>query len=168
MVSPDECLFCKIARKEIPSKIIHEDKDVLAFLDINPASEGHALVISKKHASSMFDADDETLAKMISVVKKIATLAKENLRADGINVLQNNGRHAGQIVDHIHIHMIPRYENDGIMLKFPRNVAAAEHLDATVKKLAAEARREPPKEERHAPAVEKKKSLEDLDWEMEM
>ncbi len=114
------CIFCKIINGEIPSRKVYEDKDVLAFLDINPANPGHTLVMQKKHAGNILDADDESLGKAIVVAKIIAKKIKENLNADGINILQNTGRHAGQIVDHIHFHIIPRFANDSVIISYPK------------------------------------------------
>ncbi len=115
-----DCLFCKIIRGEIPSRKVYEDKDSVAFLDINPANPGHTLVMPKKHAENIFDADDELLGRVIVAAKVISKKIKESLNADGINVIQNNGRHAGQIVNHIHFHIIPRFANDTVIISYPQ------------------------------------------------
>lgn len=115
-----DCLFCKIVNGEIPSLKIYDDNDVYAFLDINPANLGHTLVIPKKHSTSIFDTNEKDLEKLIIVVKKLAEKIKEKTGADGINILQNNGQHAGQLVHHIHFHIIPRFANDSVMIRYPR------------------------------------------------
>ena len=109
----NECIFCKIVQKEIPATLLFEDEDVVVFMDIGPIVKGHALVISKKHYESVLDVSDELLAKMHCVAKRVAQAQVDGLNADGVNILQNNGEAAGQEVSHIHIHIIPRFENDG-------------------------------------------------------
>lgn len=108
-----DCIFCKIVNKEIPATVIFEDDDVLAFMDIGPIIKGHALVIPKNHYDSVTETPDEILAKMHITAKKIAAAQMNALGADGVNIMQNNGASAGQEVEHIHIHVIPRFENDG-------------------------------------------------------
>ena len=105
----NDCVFCAIAAGEIPSFKVYEDELVLAYLDINPFSKGHTLVIPKEHSSGLLDTSDETLAALISRVKKIAGHLKSALPCDGFNILQNNGEAAGQTVMHIHFHIVPRY-----------------------------------------------------------
>lgn len=110
----DNCIFCKIARGDIPSATLYEDEDLRVILDLGPASKGHALVIPKEHAANLFELSDETAQKVIVVAKKVAAKLKEGLCADGLNLVQNNGAAAGQTVDHFHMHLIPRYENDTV------------------------------------------------------
>ena len=105
----NNCIFCAIAAGEIPSFKIYEDDDVLAYLDINPFTEGHTLVIPKAHYVGLLDAPDSTLATLVSRVRQVATHLKEALPCDGFNILQNNGAAAGQTVPHIHFHIVPRY-----------------------------------------------------------
>jgi histidine triad (HIT) family protein len=105
----NDCVFCAIAAGEIPSFKVYEDELVLAYLDINPFSKGHTLVIPKEHSSGLLDTSDETLAALIARVKKIAGHLKSALPCDGFNILQNNGEAAGQTVMHIHFHIVPRY-----------------------------------------------------------
>lgn len=171
MVSTEECLFCKIVRNEVPSKKIYEDENVVAFLDINPAAEGHALVIPRKHAENVFTISEEDLANVCSVTKEIASRIKSRMNASGVNILQNNGRSAGQIVDHYHAHIVPRYDDDSVMIKFPRNVAAAEHLETTARKLSGEApeeKKQQPKEPEKIPEKKPEKGTRDLDLELEL
>ena len=108
-----DCIFCKIVAKEIPATILYEDDDVLVFMDIGPIIKGHALVISKKHYDPVTDTPDEILAKLHITAKRMATAQMNGLGADGVNIMQNNGKAAGQEVPHIHVHVIPRFEGDG-------------------------------------------------------
>ncbi len=104
----NDCIFCAIAAGEIPSCKIYEDELVLAYLDINPFSLGHTLVIPKAHSEGLLDTPDETLAAVIARVKKVAAHLKTALPADGFNILQNNGEAASQTVKHLHFHIVPR------------------------------------------------------------
>lgn len=108
----DNCVFCKIIDGQIPSTTVYEDQDFKAILDISPANKGHVIVLAKKHAENIFELEDDLAAKVFPVVKKVATAVKKTLNCDGINVLQNNGTAAGQTVFHLHIHIIPRYDDD--------------------------------------------------------
>lgn len=105
----NNCIFCAIAAGEIPSFKIYEDDMCLAYLDINPFSEGHTLVIPKSHSEGLLDTPCETLSALIKRVKKVASHIKSTLNADGFNILQNNGEAAGQTVKHIHFHIVPRF-----------------------------------------------------------
>lgn len=109
----EDCIFCKIARREIPATVIYNDQNILAFMDLNPIIKGHALVIPKKHYDPITATPDDLLAEMMAVAKKIAAAQEKGLRAEGINIVQNNGTCAGQAVPHIHIHVIPRFGDDG-------------------------------------------------------
>lgn len=106
-------IFEKIIAKEIPATIVYEDDEVLAFLDIGPIIKGHTLVIPKTCYDPITETPDELLAKLIAVAKKIASAQINGLGADGVNILQNNGAAAGQEVEHLHFHVIPRFKNDG-------------------------------------------------------
>ncbi|MBW3012313.1 HIT family protein [Candidatus Woesearchaeota archaeon] len=110
----DECIFCKIAKKEIPADVIYEDSNVMAFLDIMPISKGHALVIPKKHSENILDIGEEDLKKLIVGIKKTAKAVLKGTGAEGINVSMNNNRAAGQLVFHTHFHIIPRFSDDGL------------------------------------------------------
>lgn len=116
------CIFCKIARHEIPSYIVYEDKDVLAFLDIKPVSKGHTTIITKKHFTNISDSSEDILKKIIIAVKKVSNALMKVTKAKGFNVCVNNFRAAGQAINHLHFHIIPRYENDGLTIdKQPRS-----------------------------------------------
>ena len=107
-----DCLFCKIINKEIPSSIIYEDSDVLAFLDINPTTNGDTLIISKKHYKHFLEVPNEILVKMYEVAQKLYPMYKEKLHCDGITISHNTDY--GQEIKHFHIHFIPRYKDDGV------------------------------------------------------
>ncbi|RKM54995.1 MULTISPECIES: HIT family protein [unclassified Butyrivibrio] len=108
-----DCIFCKIANGEIPSNTIYEDDDFRVILDLGPATKGHALVLPKKHYADLFEIPEETVAGAAKVAKKVAGIMKEKLGCDGLNLVQNNGETAGQTVMHFHLHIIPRYKDDG-------------------------------------------------------
>ena len=109
-----ECIFCKIVAGEIPGiKVLDEDR-VLAFMDINPASQGHMLVVPKNHAENIFEISEADLSAVMSAVKRCAVAVKEALKAEGITVLQLNGKASDQLVTHLHVHIMPRWENDGM------------------------------------------------------
>lgn len=112
----DTCLFCNIVTGKIPSIKVYEDHDVLAFMDIKPVTQGHCLVIPKKHSENIFDIPDTDLHNVVSVTKKICQKVKDNLKADAIRLSQSNGRYAGQAIFHFHLHIIPRYKDDGVSM----------------------------------------------------
>ena len=109
----EETVFSQIIEKKKPAEIIYEDEEVLVFMDIGPIIKGHALVISKKHYDPITETPDDILAKLHLVAKRIAQAQMNGLGADGVNIVQNNGTAAGQEVSHIHVHVIPRFNNDG-------------------------------------------------------
>jgi histidine triad (HIT) family protein len=108
-----DCVFCRIRDGQIPAYKIYEDARTLAFMDINPLNAGHCLVVTKTHAATLFDASLEDLAAALAAVKKVAQAIREALQPDGMNLLQANGPAAFQSVPHFHIHVIPRWANDG-------------------------------------------------------
>ncbi len=130
------CIFCAIAKGEIPSFKIYEDDLVLAYLDINPFTKGHTLVIPKVHSSGLLDTSDETLASIISRVKKVAAHLKDALPCDGFNILQNNGQCAGQTVPHVHFHIVPRLGASAEDISFANHPGDMEHLKALAARLA--------------------------------
>jgi len=130
-----DCLFCKIIDNKLASKKIYEDDDNIAILDINPASPGHVLVIPKKHVENIFNVDNLDLRRTIEIVKLIAEKLKKELNTNNINIIVNNGRTAGQIVDHLHFHIVPRFENDKIDFRIPRYEMTQEQFDEIQKKL---------------------------------
>lgn len=108
----NDCIFCKIVKGELHCTPIYEDGLTLAFLDIGPLVQGHTLVIPKTHVDPMMAATPETLSACMNTVRHIATLLTNNLKADGVNVHQANGKAAGQVVPHLHFHVIPRFDDD--------------------------------------------------------
>lgn len=110
----DDCIFCKIAAGDIPSATIYEDADFRVILDIEPASNGHALILPKEHYANLYELDDELAAKAFVLAKKMITKLTDILGCEGYNVLQNNGSAAGQTVFHFHMHLIPRYAEDNV------------------------------------------------------
>lgn len=127
----DDCIFCKIAAGEIPSRKIYEDSDLIAIMDLNPTSKGHSLIIPKEHCTNIYDIDEDIAAKVMKTAKKLATKMTVALNCDGFNLLQNNGETAGQTMFHFHMHLIPRYKDaDNNMLKFTSVSFSDEEMDA--------------------------------------
>ena len=108
-----DCLFCKIANKEIPAKIVYEDDSGLAFLDIMPRSPGHTVVIPKQHAATLVELTDSGIAPLFAAVKRVDEILTEKLNPDGVTIGINQGKANGQEVGHLHIHLMPRSHNDG-------------------------------------------------------
>ena len=108
----DDCIFCKINKKEIPSYTIYEDDLFRVFLDIEPITNGHVLLVPKTHYENMFDLPEDMIPKIYETVKKVNDILKENLDCEGLTLIQNNG--LGQDVKHYHLHLIPRYPHDDI------------------------------------------------------
>lgn len=128
----NNCVFCSIIGHEIPSATIYEDEIVKAILDIAPSAKGHTVLIPKEHSADIYELPDETAAHILVVAKKIARALKEELNCDGINILQNNGRVAGQTVFHFHVHIIPRYEGDTVKIGWD----TLEYQEGEMQKLA--------------------------------
>lgn len=105
------CIFCRIVQKQVPSSLVFEDEKVMAFLDIRPLNEGHTLVIPKAHYESIFDIPKEHIAYLHGITKRIAFAVEKVTKADGISIIQQNGKAAGQDIFHLHVHVIPRYED---------------------------------------------------------
>lgn len=123
----NDCIFCKIANGEIPSSTIYEDDLFRVILDLSPATKGHALILPKKHMANIFEMDKETAEKVFVLASRIAKAMKEALNCDGLNIVQNNGEIAGQTVFHFHMHIIPRYNDDGQKINWvPKTSEAAE------------------------------------------
>jgi histidine triad (HIT) family protein len=125
MATDPDCIFCKIVAGEIPSHKIDEDDKTLAFMDINPWTRGHALVIPKEHSRNIYDADPADLAAAHVAAQRLAQRMRDRLGAEGINVLQSSEPVAMQTVFHTHVHVIPRYSGDG--LRMPAHPQPAEH-----------------------------------------
>ena len=108
-----DCVFCKIRDGEIPSLTVWEDERTLCFMDINPLNSGHCLVVTRAHAATLYDADDADLAAAMVTARRVALAIRSALQPDGLNLLQANGPAAFQSVPHFHLHLIPRWTNDG-------------------------------------------------------
>ncbi len=135
-MTQDNCIFCKIANGEIPSRTVYEDEDFRAILDLGPATQGHTLILPKEHAANLLELPEETAAKVLPVAQKLAARLKEKLGWDGLNLVQNNGETAGQTVMHFHLHIIPRYQGDGQRILWNPTQPEAEELDRVYRKIA--------------------------------
>ncbi len=111
-----DCIFCKIALKQIPSNTVYEDKMFMAFLDIGPVNYGHTLVIPKKHFETFLDIHGKELDLFMGICQRVARAQMKALSAVGFNLMLNNARAAGQVVDHVHFHIVPRFLGDGLKL----------------------------------------------------
>jgi histidine triad (HIT) family protein len=115
-MSDSDCLFCKIIAGELPGQIIAEDERTVAFMDINPATRGHALVVPRRHATDLLDIEPDDLAATVLAAQRVGRRASERLGADGVNLINSCGRAAWQTVFHFHVHVIPRYVDDPLRL----------------------------------------------------
>ncbi|HEX2103325.1 MAG TPA: HIT domain-containing protein [Solirubrobacteraceae bacterium] len=111
-----ECIFCKIVAGELPGTIVAEDERTVAFMDISPATRGHALVVPRRHAADLGEVDDDDLAACAAAARRLAQRARDALGADGVNLMNSWGRSAWQTVFHFHVHVIPRYADDPLQL----------------------------------------------------
>jgi len=131
----DDCIFCKLANGDIPTNTIYEDDDFRVILDAAPAAKGHSLILPKNHADNLFELDDATAAKVLSLARTVAEKMKSTLGCDGVNLVQNNGASAGQTVFHFHMHIIPRFTGDGVGLTWKQLSPTAEEQAALTEKL---------------------------------
>lgn len=131
MTREKDCIFCKIVAGEIPSTILAEDERTISFMDINPATRGHALVIPRAHATDLLEIEPEDLSAVALAAQRLARHVKEGLGADGVNLINSCGADAWQTVFHFHVHVIPRYAGDPLRLPWvpapgdPREIAQA-------------------------------------------
>ncbi len=123
-----DCIFCKIVNGDIPAYKVYEDDDVMAFLDISQATKGHTLLIPKKHEKNMYDITDETVSKVFGLVPTIAKALKEAFNPIGLNLVSNTDKPL-QSVDHFHVHLVPRYENDEFNIDFINHMESLEKED---------------------------------------
>jgi len=135
-MSIDDCVFCKMVAGQIPVTRIYEDEVVLSFLDIGPISDGHTLVIPKQHFEKLHDCPSELLARVCSRLGKVARAVAAAMSSDGYNILCNNGRAAGQLVDHVHFHIVPRHHGDGLFDRWP----AYKYQEGIIEEIAARIR----------------------------
>jgi len=133
----EDCIFCKIIKGDIDSVKVYEDDEVLAFLDAFPDTEGHSLIVPKQHFENIFDIDSHILQKIVVVGQNLAIKMRQSLGAIGVHLANNNGKGAEQIVHHFHLHVIPRYEDDGLKMYGPRDKSkpASEELKKIAEKL---------------------------------
>lgn len=133
-----DCIFCKIINKEIPANIVYEDEHVLAFLDITQGTKGHTLVIPKVHSKNILETDDETLNHVFKATKKVAQAIKKAFDPIGLNILNNTDKPL-QSVFHFHVHIIPRYEDDGVIIRTNNNHGkhSNEELSNTANQIAS-------------------------------
>ena len=132
----DDCPFCKIASGEATASIVYEDANVIAFMDLSPASDGHTLVVPKEHYENIYEVPEKLLTQMATVVKRISIAVKKSVNANGIKIIQLNGRAAGQVVMHIHIHIIPTVlRADAIIGHRGRLTPKRTELDEIAKKI---------------------------------
>jgi len=134
MNDPD-CIFCKILAGEIPARIVDEDERTIAFLDIAPATRGHALVIPRAHSADLLSVEPEDLAAVALAAQRLAARARERLGADGVNLINSCGTAAWQSVFHFHVHVIPRYSDDPLKLPWVPAPGDSDVLDAAAQEL---------------------------------
>ncbi|HEX8105871.1 MAG TPA: HIT family protein [Solirubrobacteraceae bacterium] len=136
MPDPD-CIFCKIVAGELPATKLHEDERTVAFMDINPATRGHLLVIPRAHARDVYAIDPEDLAAVAEVGQQMALRVRDRLGADGVNLLNSTGKAAWQTVFHFHLHVIPRYADDPLRLPWIPGPGDPDEIAAAGKELGA-------------------------------
>ncbi len=135
MPADSDCIFCKIAAGEIPSTRVDEDERTVAFMDINPATRGHVLVIPREHSTDLHDVGEEDLAACSRMAQRVAAHARDRLGADGVNLLNSCGRAAWQTVFHFHVHVIPRYEGDPLRLPWVPGPGDRDEIAAAAQEL---------------------------------
>jgi histidine triad (HIT) family protein len=135
-MSDRDCIFCKIVAGELPAQIVDEDERTIAFMDIAPATRGHALVIPREHSPDLLAVGAEDLQATIAAAQRFAGRARERLGADGVNLLNSCGAAAWQTVFHFHIHVIPRYEGDPLRLPWVPSPGDTDEIAATAQELA--------------------------------
>ena len=133
----EDCVFCKIMAKQIPATVVHEDEHTLAFMDIGQVNPGHVLVALKKHVENIFALDEAQAAAVFGSVARVARAIRGAFEPQGLSVYQANGAAAGQTVFHLHIHLVPRYEGDGMALTWPVKNPPREKLVEYAQKIKA-------------------------------
>ena len=131
----DNCIFCKIANGEIPSKTLYEDEKFRVILDLGPAAKGHALILPKSNYADLYELPEDTAADAMILARKMAARITDRLQCDGFNLMQNNGETAGQTVFHFHMHLIPRYRDDGQKIGWIPGEPSAEELEEIKNKI---------------------------------
>jgi histidine triad (HIT) family protein len=131
----ESCIFCKIVLKQASASIIYEYETAMAFLDIRPLTEGHTLIIPKKHYVDIFDIPEDQLSQVYSVAKQVSTAVKKAINSDGISIIQQNGKAAGQDIFHLHVHIVPRFEGQKLPGFNTLKEVERAKLDDTAKKI---------------------------------
>jgi histidine triad (HIT) family protein len=131
----EDCIFCKLANGDIPTRTVYEDQEFRVILDMSPISRGHSLILPKEHMSDLYELSANSAQKIIPLAQKIAVHMRDKLGCDGLNLLQNNGEAAGQTISHFHLHMIPRYAGNGNALHFQPQEATPQELDDILRQL---------------------------------
>ena len=132
------CIFCKIANGEIPSRTLYEDEKFRVIMDLGPATRGHSLILPKEHYANLYEIPEDLAADAAKLAKKLAIRMTEKLGADGFNIIQNNNEAAGQTVPHYHVHLIPRYQNDGQHILWNPGEMPAEEMDEILNTILAD------------------------------
>ena len=162
----EQCLFCGIIVGKIPCKKVYEDDHAFGFLDINPRNPGHTLVIPKKHFETILDMSEKDAGKLFESVRKVATQVKAGTQSQGISIGQSNGQAAGQVVRHVHFHVIPRFANEG-PIGLEGALSSKKIDDMSMDKIAQTiktAHAESPREHHEKPVGDKKRKSEDIDF----
>jgi histidine triad (HIT) family protein len=134
-VSDPDCIFCKIVAGELPAQIVDEDERTIAFMDIRPATRGHALVVPRRHARDLLVIESDELSATMLAVQRLAGRVKERLDADGVNLINSCGEKAWQTVFHFHVHVVPRYEGDPLQLPWIPTEGDADEIAAVAEQL---------------------------------
>ncbi len=171
----DDCIFCKIGRREIPVKAVATNDTAVAFLDINPVSPGHTVAVPKKHFATVLDMDDAALGSLFSLVKEATAKIKSGLRCDGFNIGLNQEKAGGQAIPHVHVHVIPRFSGDGggSMHSIVRN-PPKETIDVIynkIKNAGPQEAKEEKEEKIELPEMPKMKDIKGgipKDWELDL
>lgn len=130
----NDCLFCKIIKKEIPAQIVYENEKALAFLDIHPVTLGHTLIVPKEHHENLIDCPENLAPHLLEAIKKVFHAIKKTLGAESFNLNVNSGKEAGQVIFHLHLHLVPRYPDDGLRL-WPGKEVSEEELKNLAEKI---------------------------------
>ncbi|HIJ39076.1 MAG TPA: HIT family protein [Rhodospirillaceae bacterium] len=131
------CIFCRIVARDAPAYILAEDGDCLAFMDINPVAPGHALIVAKQHAENIFDIQAPVLQRLMGTVQRVAQAVNAVFLPDGINIVQSNGPGAAQSVPHFHIHVVPRWQNDDLLMNWSLRPGERSAIEANAARLRA-------------------------------
>jgi len=150
----EECIFCKMVRKQIPVALVYEDDNTFAFLDINPIAKGHTLVASKKHYENLLAVDESDLKELSEAIQKVSGAVVKAMDAEGFNVLLNNGEVAGQLIPHVHFHIVPRFKDDNVPIG---NAPRGKYEESEIQGIMEKIRNEIPVEEK----AEEKEDVEE-------